>query len=329
MTDSSKPVALITGASGFVGRYLARYLLDATDWTLVLLSRSTAGVERIHAEYASNPDRVAGLAANIGDAAAVGAALERSRPAYVFHLAAQTYVQAALDDPAATLHDNIFSTLNLLEAMRRMAEPPRMLAVGSSEEYGMVRPEDNPVDEATELRPNNQYGVSKVATDMLALQYALTYKLPIVRVRSFNHIGAGQSEKFVTASFARQVALIEAGKQEAVMKVGNLAAQRDFTDVRDIVRAYHLAITQGQPGEVYNLCSGQATSIQQVLDTLLNYCRVRVRVELDPTRLRPADVPLIVGSAAKFRQLTGWQPSISLRQSIADILDYWRDQVRS
>lgn len=329
MPDSSKPVALITGASGFVGRYLARHLLDVTDWTLVLLSRSNVGVERIHADYASTPDRVAGLAADIGNAAAVRDALERSRPTYVFHLAAQTYVQAALEDPATTLQGNIFSTLNVLEAVRSMADPPRMLAVGSSEEYGMVRPEDNPVDEATELRPNNPYGVSKIASDMLALQYALTYKLPIIRVRSFNHIGAGQSEKFVTASFARQVAMIEAGKQEAVMKVGNLAAQRDFSDVRDIVRAYHLAIIQGQPGEVYNLCSGQATSIQQVLDTLLTYCRVRVRVELDPARLRPADVPLIVGTAVKFRQLSGWQPNISLRQSIADILDYWRDQVRS
>ncbi|PZS00762.1 MAG: GDP-mannose 4,6 dehydratase [Candidatus Chloroheliales bacterium] len=330
MPDSStKPIALITGASGFVGRYLARHLLEVSDWTLALVSRNEAGAVRLADEYARYPDRVAALAADISDAKAVQEALARTCPSYVFHLAAQTSVKDALDDPAATLGNNLFSTLNLLEGTRALAEPPRLLAIGSSEEYGHVRPEDNPVDEHTELRPDNPYGVSKVATDMLALQYVFSYKLPVIRVRAFNHIGPGQSDRFVTASFARQVALIEAGKQEPVIKVGNLSSQRDFTDVRDIVRAYYLAITQSQPGEVYNLCSEQSTSIQAVLDTLLNFCTVRVRVELDQTRLRPSDVPLIVGNAAKFRQLTGWKPAIGLRQSLADILDYWRAQVRS
>ncbi len=312
-----------------MGRYLARHLLEVSDWTLALVSRNEAGAARLADEYASYPDRVAAIAADISDAAAVRAALERTRPSYVFHLAAQTYVPAAFADPATTLRNNIFSALDLLEGIRTLPEPPRVLAIGSSEEYGHVRAEDNPVDEHTELRPDNPYSVSKVASDLLALQYFFSYKLPIVRVRPFNHIGPGQSERFVSGSLARQVALIEVGKQEPVIKVGNLSSQRDFTDVRDIVRAYYLAITQGQSGDVYNLCSGQATSIQTVLDTLLNFCTVRVRVELDQTRLRPSDVPIIVGSAAKFRQLTGWQPQISLRQSLADILDYWREQVRS
>lgn len=299
-----------------------------TDWSLCLVSRSTDGEARLHEQFSDHPDRVATVAADLQDADSVRAAVERVRPSYIFNLAALTSVKESLAQPGATILNNIAGTLNLLEAVREYGkDAPRTLIVGSSEEYGHVHPEDIPVDEATDLRPENPYAVSKIATDMLGFQYQIAYQLPLIRVRPFNHIGPGQSDRFVTGSFAKQIAEIEAGKQEPVVRVGNLSAQRDFTDVRDMVQAYHLAITKGAPGEVYNLGSDKPASIQHVLDTLLSLCKVRVRVELDTSRLRPADVPLIVCDSRKFRDLTGWRPTIPLHRTLSDILDYWRSKL--
>jgi GDP-4-dehydro-6-deoxy-D-mannose reductase len=178
------------------------------------------------------------------------------------------------------------------------------------------------------LRPSNPYAVSKVSQDFLGLQYHLAYGVSVVRVRPFNHTGPGQAPRFVVPAFASQIARIEAGLQEPVMKVGNLAASRDFTDVRDIVRAYHLAVTQAEPGEVYNLASGRAQSVQSLLETLLSYSQVEIRVERDPSRYRPVDVPVAYGSAGKFRQQTGWEPQIPFEQTLRDVLDHWRREVR-
>jgi len=223
--------------------------------------------------------------------------------------------------------NNIIAELNLLRAVQELGLATRILLIGSSEEYGHVRPDDLPVNEETPFRPENPYAVSKIAQDMLGLQYFIAYKLPVIRVRPFNHIGPGQGEHFVSAAFAHQVAAIEAGRQQPVLRVGNLDAERDFTDVRDMVRAYHLAILQGEPGEVYNIGSGQAVAIRAILDILLSLSVVDVRVERDPNRLRPADVPRIVCDPRRFRTCTGWHPTISLQQSLRDILDDWRTRV--
>ncbi|MCL5257444.1 MAG: GDP-mannose 4,6-dehydratase, partial [Chloroflexi bacterium] len=219
---------------------------------------------------------------------------------------------------------NIIGQLNLLEAVVRHAPEARVLVVGSGDEYGMVKPEEVPIAEDQPFRPNSPYAVSKVAQDMLGLQYFLMHKVSTIRVRPFNHIGPRQARGFVVADFARQIAEIEAGACAPVVRVGNLNAERDFTDVRDMVRAYHLAITQGAPGDVYNLGSGATTSIKNMLNDLLSLSSAAIEVVVDPARLRPSDMPVLSCDSTKFRTLTGWTPMISLKQSLQDVLDYWR-----
>jgi GDP-4-dehydro-6-deoxy-D-mannose reductase len=199
--------------------------------------------------------------------------------------------------------------------------------IGSNEEYGRPAKGELPFTEQSPLRPANPYAVSKVTQDLMGLQFHLAYGMHVVRMRPFNHTGPGQSPRFVVPAFASQIARIEAGLQEPVMKVGNLAASRDFSDVRDIVRGYHLAITRGEPGEVYNLASGQPHSISVLLETLLSLTDAKIRVETDPDRYRPVDVPVVYGSAEKFHQLTGWMPEFSFEQTLEDTLDYWRAEV--
>ena len=310
----------ITGAGGFVGKHLLRYLSEKTDWELYGNAWQVSGSLDL-------PD-VRWLAVDLTKREETAKAVAEVKPDFVFHLAAQSNVQRAFQDPEGTIVNNIVSELNLLEALRKAAPEARIMITCSSEQYGLVRPEDIPIDEDTPFRPNNPYAVSKVAQDTLGLQHFLSYGQKTIRVRPFNHIGPGQTEHFVTAAFARQVALIEAGKQEPVIYVGNLEAERDFTDVRDMVRAYHLAITMGEPGEVYNIGYGKGLSIQWVLDTLIDISSVKVEVRQDPARMRPSDIPTLVCNPAKFHARTGWQPSIPIEQTLKDILDYWREKVR-
>jgi GDP-4-dehydro-6-deoxy-D-mannose reductase len=311
--------AFITGAAGFVGKHLLGYLSEHTDWELF-------GNSGIEPEVPRLP-YVNWLTTDLTDRKQTDAAIERVRPDIVFHLAAQSNVQRAFEDPQSTLMNNIVSELNVLETLRKVAPEARIMITCSSEQYGLVRPEDIPIDEDTPFRPNNPYAVSKVAQDTLALQYFLSYGQKTIRVRPFNHIGPGQTEHFVTAAFARQVALIEAGKQEPVIYVGNLEAERDFTDVRDMVRAYYLAITMGEPGEVYNIGYGKGLSIQWVLDTLVSMSNVKVEVRREPARMRPADIPSLVCNPARFHARTGWKPQIPIEHTLRDILDYWREKV--
>jgi GDP-4-dehydro-6-deoxy-D-mannose reductase len=315
--------ALITGAGGFVGGHLCAHLLAHTDWELL----GTVYPQPVEAQP---PEPCLRLKhADLRDVEGVRALVGEVQPDYIFHLAAQSFVPTSFADPWDTLENNIRAELNLLEAVRRSGREVRVLVIGSVEEYGAPKPEELPQTEESPLRPNNPYAVSKLAQDFLGLQYYLAYGVPVVRVRPFNHTGPGQSSRFVVPAFASQIARIEAGLQEPVMQVGNLEAARDFTDVRDIVRAYHLAVTQGEPGEVYNLASGHAQSVQGLLDMLLSYAQVEVRVERDPARYRPVDVPAVYGSAAKFRQQTGWEPQIPFEQTLRDTLEYWRGEVAS
>lgn len=253
------------------------------------------------------------------------------RPDLVFHLAAQASVPDSWRDPATTYTTNVLGQLGLIEAILRLDDPkPRLLVVSSSEIYGApIGPEELPVLESNPLRPDSPYAVSKAAQDLMAYQYVRSHRLPIVRVRPFNHIGPGQNDAYVAGAFARQVAEVEAGVRKPVIRVGNLTAQRDFTDVRDIVRGYLLAVQHGAPGEVYNLASGRAIPVQHILDFYVSRSRAPLRVETDPARFRPVDVASVYGDSTKLRSLCGWTPSIPLETTLSDVLEYWRARVGS
>jgi GDP-4-dehydro-6-deoxy-D-mannose reductase len=247
----------------------------------------------------------------------------------IVHLAAQTYVPAARKDPWPTFEINIRGTINVLESMKALnLRQSRVLIVGSSEAYGFVRADDLPLDENQPFNPGaNPYSVSKIAQDMLGLQYFQSDGLTVLRARPFNHIGPGQQPIFVAPNFATQIAEIEAGLKPPVLRVGNLAAERDFSDVRDVVRAYHLILTRGEPGAVYNICSGRALSIQRLVDILIGYARRDITVEVDPERVRPVDVPRVVGDFSALQQATGWQPAYTIEDTLRDVLDDCRQQV--
>lgn len=314
--------ALITGINGFVGGHLAEYLLDQGRYEVWGLIRAP---ERTPAALAG---RVGFVTADLNDAEATTRAIISVRPAVIFHLAGQPFVPESFRDPAGTLNTNILGALHLFLTIIAYQLQTRILVVGTNEEYGAITADDLPIDEDTPLRPANPYGVSKAAQSLLAQQYVLSHGLDIIRVRPFTHIGPRQNERFVTAAFARQIARIELGLQPPVMQVGNLGARRDFTDVRDIVRAYALAAEHGERGAVYNVGTGQAVMVRELLDLLLAASPAQVAVQLNPELMRPVDIPLVVCDARRLRERTGWEPQIALRQTLSDILDHWRTRVR-
>jgi len=314
--------ALITGISGFVGSHLAEYLLDQTDWQVA------GTVFGLYDNITHLRDRLELYPAELSRLEVATFVLEQARPDAIFHLAAQPLVSVSWRDPWGTLETNIRVQLNILEGVVRVRPDCRVLVVGSGEEYGPISPDDLPVDEDTPLRPTNAYALSKVTQDLMGLQYYLAHQLHVVRVRPFNHIGPRQRTGFVAPDLASQIAAAEAGLRPPVIEVGNLAARRDFSDVRDVVRAYVMALTHGEAGQVYNVGSGCSHSIQEMLDLLLAMSRVPIQVRQDPERMRPSDVPDIVCDAGRLRQHTGWQPTIPFEQSLHDILNYWREQVK-
>jgi GDP-4-dehydro-6-deoxy-D-mannose reductase len=312
---------LITGVAGFVGGHMAAFLRDEQPGVEVfgiVKPHGTGGV--------ALPGRVAVIEADLEDAAAVDAALDLVHPDRIVHLAAQSSPQASWDDPAGTLRINVHGLLNILEAVRKRSLSPRILVVGSAEEYGMVDARDLPVAEDTPLRPATPYAVSKVAQGYLALQYALAFRMGIIRTRTFHHTGPGRGEAFAESSFARQIAEIEARRRPPVLAVGNLEAVRDFSDVRDVVRAYWQLLESGNGGDVYNVCSGKGVRIRDLLQTLIVAAGVDVEVRVDPDRLRPADIPTIVGDPTKLREATGWTPRVPLDRTLGDLLQYWRER---
>ncbi len=313
---------LLTGIAGFAGSHLADYLL-----------RETAA--EVHGVIHRHDRRIAHLRGQLhlhrGDlrnALWVSEVVQALQPDFTLHLAAWSDVGSSWQQPWTTYELNIQCQLNLLEALCRWAPACRTLVVTSNEVYGLVQPSDLPIGEQTPFRPNSPYGVSKVAQDMMALQYWHSHRLPTVRARSFNHIGPGQADDFAASAFARQIAEIEAGLRPPVVTVGNLAAERDFTDVRDVVHAYWLAVTRGDPGGVYNIGSGQSRPVRWLLDTLLTLTSATVEIKLDANRLRPSDVPRSVCDNRQLVAATGWQPQIDLRDSLRAILDGWRSQIK-
>ncbi len=312
---------LITGISGFVGSVLANHLLSSGSGSSLELHGT---IHRADSRIQELRDQLHLHKGDLRNPSWIDQVVADVKPDFVFHLAAWSDVRASWDQPWAVYELNIGCQLNLLEALRRHTPDARVLVVASSEVYGLIEPEDLPLDESTPLRPNSPYGISKVAQDLMAQQYWYNYGLSTVRVRSFNHIGPGQSDSFVASAFARQIAEIEAGMQQPVLKVGNLEAERDYTDVRDMVSAYWLALQHGEPGEVYNIGSGSSIPVRELLNVLLKLSTIEISVEQDPARLRPSDVSRFVCDPRKFSKKTGWAPSISTRDSLKAVLDYWR-----
>lgn len=307
--------ALVIGAGGFVGKYLLRQLLEeGTDAGATKLPRERIGV-----------DGVEEFDLDLGSPRAIRQLLETHRPAQIYHLAAQSSVAASWKDPELTIDVNIKGTLHLLDAVRSIEDYyPRILLVGSGEEYGYLREGACPIQETEALHPGNPYAVTKACQNMIGSVYARAYGMAIVMVRAFNHIGVGQSPTFVAADFALQIAEMEAGLRPPVMQVGNLSARRDFSDVRDVVRAYTMLMARGISGETYNVGSGRAVSIQTLLDTLLDLSRESIVVEQDPKRLRPSDVPVIEADITKLQAHTGWEPIYSLEETLHTMLDHNR-----
>ena len=316
---------LITGVTGFAGSHLADYLLenqpDVEVWGIYRWRSRRENLEGVWG-------RLRMLECDLRDYTSVHLALQQARPDAIFHLAAQSFVPSSWKAPNDTLVTNITGQTNLFEAVRVLELVPVIQIACSSEEYGLVHPDEVPIKEDNPLRPLSPYAVSKVAQDMMAYQYFQSYGLKTVRTRGFNHTGPRRGDVFVTSNFAKQIASIELGLQEPVIKVGNLEAVRDFTDVRDMVRAYWLALEKCEPGEVYNLASGAGITIQELLDRLLALSTAQVRVEQDPERMRPSDVVRLIGDSSKFRKDTGWEPQVPFDKTLRDTLQYWRDRLK-
>jgi GDP-4-dehydro-6-deoxy-D-mannose reductase len=315
---------LITGITGFVGSHLAEWAL-AQGAEVIGSLRWRSKTE--HIEHLRN--RLTLVECDLRDLLSVRTLLEQAQPDFTVHLAAQSFVAASWSTPVETFYTNVISQMNLFEAMRQLKMSARFLVIGSSEEYGLVQPDELPIVETNPLRPLSPYAVSKVTQDLMGYQYFKSYGMHIVRARAFNHTGPRRGETFATSNFAKQIAEIEAGLREPVVLVGDLKPTRDFSDVRDIVRAYWLLLERGEPGEVYNLCSGADWSIERMLNFLLARSRgPRIEIRQDPSRLRPSDVPILRGSAAKAARVIGWRPTIPLETTLTDLLEYWRQRVR-
>lgn len=314
--------SLIIGAAGFAGAYLIRHLQQAAGHTVV--------ATKMPQEQIVIPDRKEEQTAvydlDILEPDAVERLFQKVRPDYVFHLAAQSSVATAWKMPGMTVDVNIRGAVNVLEAFRSLNHRVRMVLAGSGEEYGPVSLEDIPIQEDCRMNPGNIYAATKACQNMLGSIYARAYGLEVVMVRAFNHVGPNQSPIFVVSDFCRQVAAIEAGRQEAVIRAGNLNVRRDFTDVRDVVRAYEMLAACGRAGETYNVGSGRAVRIADILQMILKKSHADIRVENDPSKMRPTDLPVIEADIRKLQKTTGWQPLIRLEQTIEETLDYWRNR---
>lgn len=315
-----KKKILITGASGFTGGYLSEYLLSQNKFEIF-------GTYNTEKSFINSPvkEKINFKKIDLNDSQNVFNLVRDLKPDYIFHLAAASSPSESFKDPLETFHTNVNAEINILDAMQKNnLLRSRILIASSCEVYGLVKPADLPVNEMTQLRPATPYAVSKLTQDYLGLQYFLAYKLQCIRARPFNHIGPRQTPKFVVSDFSRQIAEIEKGKREPVIYVGNLDSKRDFTDARDIVKAYYLLSEKGVPGEVYNIGSGISYSAKEILDILLKNSPREIVIKINPEKMRPGDMPDIVCDNKKFTDLTGWKPEIPLKQTLTDTLDYWR-----
>jgi GDP-4-dehydro-6-deoxy-D-mannose reductase len=343
---------LITGVTGMAGSHLAEYILTQNDAEVFGVVRRRSRMDNLedlgHAgrlvvvgenapvtsggqlaaiiEKQGKPGALHLVEAELGDPLAMQTIIGGVRPDRIFHLAAQSYVPGSWTYPAETIHVNVIGQVHLLEAVRSAGLDPLIHIAGTSEEYGATRPEELPLKETTPLRPHSPYAVSKVAQELLAFQYRYSYGLRTVVTRAFNHEGPRRGDNFVTSNLAKQIAEIERGLRPPQLMVGKLDSKRDWSDVRDVVRAYWLALEKGEPGDVYNIGSGVARTVEEMIRTLLSFTEVPIKIVQDPARLRPSDIDL-QADVSKFRALTGWAPAIPFEETMSDLLDYWRERV--
>ncbi|HVZ12341.1 MAG TPA: GDP-mannose 4,6-dehydratase [Patescibacteria group bacterium] len=317
-----KKKVLITGVTGFAGSFLAEHLLNSseveifgsylTDDSLINVDSISDKINLTKIDLLNSPD--------------VKNFISESSPDLIFHLAGLASPGQSFENPASYINGNVSSLLNILEEVRSQKINPKILVVSSAEVYGATDADHIPTDENAPLMPNNPYAVSKLAQDFLALQYFLSYKIPIIRVRPYNHIGPRQSPQFVVAAFAKKIADIEKGKMEPVLKVGNLTAKRDFTDVRDMVSAYVEILEKGEEGEVYNIGSGKSYKIEDVLNKLLSFTDTKIEIRQDESLMRPIDVPELLCDNSKMKKTTGWETKFGIDQTLKETLEYWRNQ---
>ncbi len=313
---------LITGVTGFVGPYLAAEL--AGEPGIELFGMTWNGDD--HATSGLLPAALQTLVGDVTDDGSIRAVLEAARPDVVYHLAGASSGAAAWRRPIACYEVNALGTLRLLEGVRRLGLATTTVVASSGEVYGTADDEAHPLTEDSPLRPLSPYAASKASQDLVAAQYPRAYGMRVIRLRLFNHTGPRHPEQFVASSFARQIARAERGLQEPVIEVGNLDARRDFVDVRDVARAYRLAARREVSGDVFNVCSGHAVSVRHILDLLVALAHCEVAVHPDPERMRPADIPLLLGDPRLFREATSWAPEIPIERTLADLLDWWRQQ---
>ena len=307
--------ALVIGGGGFVGPYLVRHLTDDCGYEVTVTKTEKEQLVMDNA-VVKNLD--------ILDIGQIVGLLKAEQPDYIFHLAAQSSVAYSWKNPTLTIDVNIKGCVNLLDAVRQLDKKPRVLLIGSGEEYGHIKEGECPIVEDNTVRPGNIYAATKACQNMLGKIYSDAYGLDIMMVRAFNHIGPNQTPMFVVADFFKQVADIEKGRQEPVIYVGNLSAKRDFTDVRDVVKAYALLVEHGRRGETYNVGTGHAIAISQILDEIVAMSDTAIEVKVDENKLRPVDVPIIEPDIDKIKSEVGWQPVISLEQTLKETLEHWR-----
>lgn len=309
--------ALVIGGGGFVGPYLVRHLTDDLGYE-VTVTKTVKETLTMDNATVRNLD--------ILDMEQIRTLLEEEKADYLFHLAAQSSVAYSWKNPTLTVDVNIKGCINLLEAIRLVDKKPRVLLIGSGEEYGHIKKDECPIIEDNVVRPGNIYAATKSCQNMLGRIYSDAYNLDIMMVRAFNHIGPNQTPMFVVADFCKQVADIEKGKQEPVINVGNLSAKRDFTDVRDVVKAYAKLVAGGKRGETYNVGTGHAVAIQDILNKIISMSDKDIEVKVDPGKLRPVDVPIIEPDISKIKKEVGWEPLIPLEQTLRETLEHWRKE---
>jgi len=330
---STPSTALITGFTGMVGSHLADYLLEHTDWHLFGLLRwneDLANVEHL-LPLIDQGHRITLLYGDLNDHSSLERAVAKSAPDYVFHLAAQSYPRTSFDAPIETLQTNILGTAGLLDAIHRSAHEPVVHVCASSEVFGRVPPEHLPIHEDAPFHPASPYAISKVGTDLVGRFYAEAYGMSVMTTRMFTHTGPRRGDVFAESTFAKQIALIEEGRIPPVLRSGNLDSMRTWSDVRDAVRAYHMLVTVNPtPGAYYNIGGTFSCTIREMLDHLLSLSTVDdIQVVTDTDRLRPIDADLQVPDTTRFSTHTGWKPEFSFERTMLDLLDYWRERVRS
>jgi GDP-4-dehydro-6-deoxy-D-mannose reductase len=311
---------LVTGATGFVGRHLVH---------LLLARRHEVYGTYLERESSQPPDRIRLFRCDVRQAGRLRSIVRRIRPQRIYHLAALSSVAESFKNVRAVYDTNFWGTFNLLEAVREAAPKARVLVVSSAQCYAAAKRSQLPVTESHPFAPPSPYALSKAAADMLAHQYHSLFGLHVIRARPYNHTGPGQTPHFVCSDFARQIAAIDLGLRPALLRVGNLKVRRDFSDVRDVVRAYALLLEKGKPGEAYNVASGRGTSLEEIVRLLASFCSRPIRVVVERKRFRPGDVPVLYSSNRKLRRTTGWRPERNLRATLRDLFFYWKNNLQT